>query len=324
MTLASRRGFIAALGAVPLGAWFSGCNRTPTAPLSIAAHVWPGYEPMFLARREGWLEQRQVRLVETSGATESLQALAAGKVDGAALTLDEVLRGRAGGVPLTLVLVFDVSAGADVLLARPGINQLAGLKGRRIGVEQGAVGALMFAKALQAGGLKADEVSLVSMAISEQLDAWRRGQVDAVVTYEPVSSQLLAEGAHRLFDSRQLPDLIVDVLALRTSAIESHAEALRHLLAAHFRALDHLRHNPQDAAYRMAQRMNLPPEQVLAAFKGLVLPDLSNNHRLLAGETPSLLSSARGLSTLMLKAGLLPREDTLAGLVSADFLPAAP
>lgn len=321
MTLDSRRNFIAALGALPLIYWLPGCNKPPVGPLSIAAHVWPGYEPMFLARREGWLDQRQVRLVETLSATESLHALAAGTVDGAALTLDEVLRSRAGGVPLTVALVFDISAGADVLLARPGIKRLADLKGRRIGVEQGAVGALMLAKALQAGGLSAGEVRLVSLTIAEQRDAWRQGRVDAVVTYEPVSSQLLAEGANRLFDSRQLPDLIVDVLALRTSVIDMHTGALGQLLAAHFRALDHLRRNPQDAAYRMAQRLNLAPDQVLASFKGLVLPDLSNNHRLLAGDTPPLLASARSLSGLMLEAGMLSREDTLTDLLSADFLP---
>lgn len=323
MTLVARRQFIAALSAWPLAPWFSACGTRPIAPLSIAAHVWPGYEPMFLARREGWLDQGQVRLVETPSATDSLHELAAGKVDGAALTLDEVLRGRAGGVPLTVVLVFDVSAGADVLLARPGISKLADLKGRPIGVEQGALGALMFAKALQAGGLTADEVRLVSMTISEQPDAWRQGRVDAVVTYDPVSSQLLAEGAIRLFDSRRIPELIVDVLVVRSSVIDSHGEAIRHLLAGHFRAHDHLRRNPQDAAYRMAQRLNLAPDQVLASFKGLVLPDITNNYRLLAGATPTLLASARGLSAVMLKAGLLTREDTLANLLSADFLPPA-
>lgn len=315
-----RRRFLTVLAGSPL-VWLSACSKTPESPLSIAAHVWPGYEPMFLARREGWLDPAQVRLVDTTSATDSLQALAAGTVDGAALTLDEVLRARASGVPLTVVLVFDISAGADVLLARPGINKLADLKGRRVAVEDGAVGALMFAKALQAGGLVSGEVQLVPLTVNQQIDAWREGRVDAAVTYEPVSSQLLEAGAKRLFDSRQIPDLIVDVLAVRSGIVGTRAEAIRHLLAAHFRALGHLRRNPQDAAYRMAQRMNLAPDQVLASFKGLVLPDHENNHRLLSGATPSLLVSARSLSAVMRQAGLLANEDTLTGLLSGDMLP---
>ncbi|MFA7270046.1 MAG: ABC transporter substrate-binding protein [Sterolibacterium sp.] len=334
----SRRRFIASLSTLPLLpalfpralapvfeygalAMLTACNRPPAAPLAIAAHLWPGYEPMFLARRERWLDERQVRLVETLSATNSLQLLAAGKIDGAALTLDEVLRGRSGGMSLAVVLVFDISAGADVLLVRPGIDELAALKGRRIGVEQGALGALMFAKVLQAAGLMANEVRLVPLTVAEQFEAWQRGKVDAVVTCEPVASQLVDKGAVRLFDSRQIPDLIVDVLALRTAAIDSHAEAIRHLLAAHFRALEHLHRNSQDAAYRMAGRLKLAPEQVLVAFKGLVLPDIANNRRLLAGARPPLLAGARTLSALMLKEGLLPRNDTLANLLNADFLP---
>jgi NitT/TauT family transport system substrate-binding protein len=60
---------------------------------------------------------------------------------------------------------------------------------------------------------------------------------------------------------------------------------------------------------------------VLATFRGLVLPDRDNNRRLLAGPAPALLASARRLSALMVALGLLPREDALAGLLRAAFLP---
>lgn len=300
----------------------TGCGWLADKPISIAAHVWPGYEPMFLARNEGWLDAKQVQLVETTSATDSLQALAEGKVDGAALTLDEVLRARADGLPLVVVAIFDISAGADMLIARPGIKRLSDLKGQRICFERGAVGGLMLANALLAAGLTKEDIKPVPLTIDKQRDAWARRQMDAVITYEPVASRLLEQGGIKLFDSRQIPDTIVDVLAIRSDALDhSHAAAIRHLLSAHFRALDYLNRNSHDAAYRMATRLGLPAADVLPAFKGLLLPDAANNCRMLRSSSPQLLDTARKISAIMVKEGLLPRDDTLASLIRADFLP---
>lgn len=321
----ARRQFIASLGGLALAQALPGCGWLADKPISVAAHVWPGYEPLFLARNQGWLDANQARLVGTKSATESLQALAEGRVDGAALTLDEMLQARAKGLPLSAVLVFDISAGADMLLARTNIRKLADLEGQRIGYEKGAVGELMLDQALQSAGLAKEEVRLVSISIDKHVEAWNRNQVDAVITYEPTASQLLAQGALMLFSSSQIPNTIVDVLAMRGDALDSsHASAVRHLIAAHLRALDHLKRNPQDAAYRMAAHLDLPAPAVLGAFRGLVLPDAENNYRLLAGAQPELLASARKLSGIMVKSGLLKQDDTLVSLLRPDLLPADP
>lgn len=196
------------------------------------------------------------------------------------------------------------------------------MKGKRVGVEQGANAALILAKALQQAGLSANDIIQVPLAIGDHLDAWRHDKVDAVVTYEPASSQLLKQGAVSLFDSKQMPDTIVDVLAFRAEVLtESYTQAIRHLIAAHFRALAFFRQQPDEAAKRMADHLNLPHEQVLNSFAGMVLPDASENHRLLSGALPPLIKSAQVISSFMAQSRLLPQEDSLSGLVSAAYLP---
>lgn len=318
----SRREFLVWTGAVACAPALSGCNQLIDQPITIASHTWVGYEPMFLARDKGWLDSRQAQILETRSATESLLALKEGRVNGAALTLDEMLSARADGLPLTLVLIFNISLGADMLLARPGIKTLAALKGRRIGLEPSSVGQLMLAEALADAHLTHDDVTLVSLTTDQQVAAWAQHQVDALITYEPVASQLLARGAVRLFDSRQIPNTIIDVLAMHREALDyRHASAVRHLLQGHFRALDHLKRNPQDAAYRMTRHLKLPVADVLRAFKGLVLPDVINNHRLLGTATPALQASAQKLARTMVRAKLLAHEDPFDQLIQADFLP---
>ncbi|MFN3987886.1 MAG: ABC transporter substrate-binding protein [Rhodocyclaceae bacterium] len=313
-----RRRLLTSLTALPWLPWLGGCS--PRNDLVVASHVWPGYELLFLARSEGWLPKSGVALLETRSASDSLAALDDGLAHGAALTLDEVLLARSFGLPLQVVMVFDLSNGADVVLTRRPLASLAELAGMRIGVETSALGALMLRKTLAAAGLAISDVSVVAATVDGHLPLWAEGDIDAIVTYEPVSSQLEAAGAHRVFDSRSLPDTIFDVLALRPEAVERHAEALRGLIAGHFRALRHLRHNPQDAAYRVAGRLGLVGPQALASFRHLELPDVARNRSLLAAPDGPLVRAAEQLAALMHEHGLVTVRPDLAGLTNDRYL----
>jgi len=299
------------------------CDVLADKPIAVAAHIWVGYEPMFLAQREGWLDGQRVQLVETNTATESLKALAEGRVHGAALTLDEVLKARQDGQRLTVVMAYNISSGADMLVARSTLTNLADLKGKRIGYEQSSVSELLLSIVLRKAGLARSDVTLLPISVDKQLDAWRHNELDAAVTYEPVAGALLAQGGRNLFDSRQIPNTIIDVLAIRSDMIDRHASAIRHLVQSQFKALDHLTRNPHDAAYRMASHLKLKAADVLPAFKGLVPVSPTYNRQLLTGEKPELLETARKLSAVMVAHELLTRDDALDALFRADLLPAA-
>lgn len=304
------------LGLLPC---LAGCLSS--SPLLVASHAWPGYELLFLAAREGWLASGEARLLETASASASLAALADGRVDAAALTLDEVLLARSRGLDLSVVLVFDISNGADVLLARPHLTQLADLAGLRIGAETSAVGALMLHHALRAGGLAREQVHVVPATVDLHERLWESGAVDALISFEPTAARLVARGARRLFDSRALPETIFDVLAVRNDRIGPREGMVEAVVAAHFRALAHLRHNPLDAAYRMAARLGLKGPEVLDVFSVLELPDLALNRRYLGAATSPFRDAALRVQAVMLEADLLPRPDDLRGLTTDRYLP---
>jgi NitT/TauT family transport system substrate-binding protein len=245
-----------------------------------------------------------------------------GKAQAAAVTLDEMLTARAAGLPLTAVLVFNSSMGADMLLAEAGMTALPQLRGQRIALEDSSVANIMLAEILREAGLRQSDVHLLRIPVDDHPNVWHKHGADAFITYEPVASQLLARGLVRLFDTRQIPDTIVDVLAFHRDALDaSHGEAIRHLLLAHFRALDSLVRNPQNAAYRLSSRLALPAPDVLKAFKGLVLPSLVANHHLLAGQTPQLLSTARRIVEMLRQSNSPPALDNLQDLLTGAYLP---
>ena len=292
----------------------------PSQPLRIASEKWCGYQFMFLAQQEGWLPQSGLELRETGFASDSVAALKQGQVDGAALTLNEVLLLRDQGMPLIVVTVFDFSAGADVVLAKPGISRLADLKGKRIGVEATSLGVVMLSKVLEAASLQRSDVTVINMD-EDHLSTWNSTPLDAVLTYEPSLSQLQKQGLVSIFDSRKLPLVIVDVLAVRTEAAERHAEALRGLIAGHFRALTQWRNNPIDTAYRLSARLGVKADEVKGVFKGLDLPDAAYNRKYLTAPAVELTQSVQAITRILTQEGLLKHPVNLDGLFVADYLP---
>ena len=292
----------------------------PDQPLRIAVQPWVGYQLLFLAKQEGWLPLDSLQLLETNNTAESVAAVAAGKADGAALTLDEVLRLRDQGIPLSAVMVFDVSAGADAVLTKPGIRSLADLQGKRIAVESSSLGAIMLAKVIAAGGLKREDLTVEPMGF-DHVQTWETGKLDAIITYEPAKSQLLAKGLVNLCDSRDLPQVLLDVLAVRTDAAERHAGALRGLIAGHLRALKRWNSNPIDTAYRLSPRLGVKPEAVNNLFKGLDLPDARYNLEYLAAPADELTRSAQDIAQIMLREGMIKHAPSLDQLFLPDYLP---
>ncbi|MDX8388038.1 MAG: ABC transporter substrate-binding protein, partial [Ghiorsea sp.] len=204
--------------------FLSGCFSEPPTPLKVGVNKWVGYEPLFLARSLGAYDEG-IKLVELPNSSESISMLHNKLIDAAALTLDEVLSIINRGTPMTIILPFDYSLGADALVANKSIQDLPALKGKRLGVEASAVGAIMALSALNQAGLEKSDVIIVNLGVDQHFSQYQLGNIDAVITFEPVKSQLLKLGGHTLFDSSQVPGLIVDVLAVRTEVLKSKASA---------------------------------------------------------------------------------------------------
>lgn len=296
----------------------AGCSA-PLPPMRVGSIVFPGYEHMFLARALGLLDARRVRLVELLANTDTLRALAVGQLEAAALTVDELMTARADGVDLRAVLVFDVSEGADVVLARAPIT-LGSLAGRRVAVEEGAMGAVMLDGLLQAAGLRPEQIRKVPITLDRSEVLYGQGLVDVVVTADPWAARMESRGAQRIFDSSDMPGRIVDVLAVRADVLDRQAGALRHLLQCHFAARQQMRDAPQRCAALMADRLQTPAAEVMALYRGLRLPDLAQNRAMLA-PGGSVDQTAQALQGPMVQAQLLPRAAVQRGLADAQYLP---
>jgi NitT/TauT family transport system substrate-binding protein len=285
--------------------YLPGCTPQPPAPLAVGTCIRIGCEPLYLARELGYFGSAPVRIVEYDSATEVLRAFRNGAINAAALSLDEVLQLSQHVPGVHLVLVLNYSNGADVVLGQQDVHSLADLRGKRVGVENTALGAYVLARALAAGGLDRKDIQLIPLPVDQHERAFLDHRVDAVVTFEPIHSRLEAEGAHHLFDSREMPKEMINVLAVRAAYLEKHPDIVQALLHGWFRALDRMNSQPADSLRRMAQSRQMWLPDYVDSLKGYHFLSIEENRRLFVGSPSPLEMRMQSLSSFMLAHGLL-------------------
>jgi NitT/TauT family transport system substrate-binding protein len=317
---AQRRRFdrrtLRALAVAALAFVLAACMHPPETALRIGTNVWIGSEPLYLARNLGRLDPSAVQLVEYPSASEVLRAFRNQAIDGMVISLDELFGLAVDGLQPRIILVVDVSHGADVVVGRRGMRTMRDLQGKSVAVESGALGAFVLSRALTLNGMQASDVNVVHLESNEQPSAYEKGRIDGAVTFDPYRAQLLRAGAVTLFDSTRIPGEIVDLVAVRANVLDEQPNAIQALLHGWFDALDYMQRHPDDAAHRMGVRQQTTGEQFRAAQKGLHVPSRDENLRMLAGSTPTLAVTGRQLMGLMVDAKLLrkslPIEELLA------------
>ncbi len=292
----SRRHFIACLSVLP---FLASCSAAPAPPVRIGVNPWVGYDPLVLLREIDHPLLSEVQVIELMSNSESQRALRNGIIDAAALTLDEALRLADQGLPLKIVAVLSDSFGADAVLAKPQLRQPGELRGQRLGLESTALGELMLAKLLDQSGLKQTDLILVHTEAGLHAEGLENGSLDAVITFEPMKSQLEKSGFQVIFDSRQIPGTIIDVVVARADL----SPARRHSVAkAWEKGLAHFLEAPEQSTKILAAGTALSQEEYRNALRGIHFLSAAENRALLTGGLPA---RAAGIVEIMLEKRLL-------------------
>lgn len=275
-------------------------------PLQVGIHPWLGYQPLQLAEQNGLLP-KSVELQPNRTALETQQGLASGELDAGYLTLDEVLGVIDQGTPLKVVLVADISAGADRVISQQPITGREDIIGKTIVYEKGAVGELMLAAFLEHHGVMASEVTLKNVPYDAHLAHWKTHRPDFIISFDPVAMQVLRAGGVSVFDSRAMPETIVDVLAVRESVLGENCDAIQAMVKAHFAGLNLIKQNFQDASYQIADNLGLTQAEVVRSLGGLSLPSYEMNQKMLMNGFSKRVTH---VAETMVAAGLLSKVPT--------------
>ncbi|SFG70821.1 ABC transporter substrate-binding protein [Neptunomonas qingdaonensis] len=297
-----------------------GCTSEQPSTLKVGTNVWPGYEPLYLARESDLWESGRISIIEYNSASEVLRAFRSGSLDVAALTLDEAISLIADRPDTRIFMGTDFSAGADVVIVQPDIEVAEALRGKSIGVESTAVGAYMLARFLEVNQLILSDINIVFMAVDRHAQAFAQREIDAVVTFEPVKTQLLKQGGRTLFSSNDIPGEVLDVLVTRQDIVEEKAKQLQALTDGWFQSLSIIKEHREVALLKMAPRLGVTSKELDIAMQGIKLLSREDNQRLLASRSASINETAIKIEKLMLSNGLLAKPVFDEGHISSQFV----
>lgn len=304
-------------------ATLTGCEKPADVPVAVGTNIWPGYEPGYIAKDRKLYGETDVTLRQFPSATEVLRAFRNQSIDIAALTLDEALMLRQSGVAIKIFLIADLSNGADAIIAKPEITSVQGLAGKRVGVENSALGAYVLGRALQQHGMSDRDIRQVSITVDETVDAFTKNRVDAVVTFEPFKSQLLRGQARQIFDSREIPDEIIDVLVVREDFAAEHPEAIAAIVKGWLEGARLLGSNDPKVLAATASRLGMSVPELKTALKELTIPNSTANRTLLDGRVNPVVQASKKLIPLLEQRNNVKITVAPEDMTTSDFLPAS-
>ena len=298
----------------------SSCASETTPLLRVGTNMWPGYEPFYLARSLGQLSNEQIRLVEYPSSTEVLRAFRNKSIEVAALTLDEVLLLIQDKVKLKIFLVLDISHGGDVMMSHPDITTMSDLKGKRVGVENTALGAYVLTRALQVHNITLEEIEIIPAEISDHERVFSENKVDAVVTFDPVRTKLRTLGAREIFSSKEIPGEIVDVVVVHEDYLNAYPKRVRNLVDGWFEAIEYMQENQQQSAAILAERQKISVAEVIASYDGIRIPGREENITMLSEGSNGMLNNMQRLNDTLVQHNLIHRKLEIGDKLTADVV----
>ncbi len=251
------------------------------APLKVGYSDWPGWVAWQVAIDKGWFKEAGVDVqFEWFDYVASMDAFAAGKIDGVTVTNGDALVTGAGGAKNTMILLTDYSNGNDMIIAKPGIKTIKDLKGKKIGLETGFVEHLLLLKGLEKAGMKESDVVIVNTKTNETPQALASGDLSAIAAWQPNSGEAMnrVPGSKPIYTSADEPGLIYDVLTVNPASLSSRKADWKKVALVWDKVVAYI-NDPKtqaDAVKIMAARVGVKPEAYLPLLKGTKLLSLAD------------------------------------------------
>lgn len=253
-----------------------GCSQR-SDPLRVATLPWAPYKLINVAAESSRPDLHAVEFIRLQTPSEVVRAFRYELVDAMFVTSHFALS-SISELPDTRIIYFiDVSIGGDALVAQPDIQEATRLKGGRVGIEAAPLGSYMLVRALQLLDIDRDDIDVVEIDTPDHYEAFNSGQIDALVTYDPIRSQLIENGANQLFGSEEIPYEIIDVLVTRSSSIDTHSEALTMLVQAIDSGIRSFEGAPEETVRRLTETYGLSEALYMNSLRSVELFDLDRN-----------------------------------------------
>jgi ABC-type nitrate/sulfonate/bicarbonate transport system substrate-binding protein len=244
-----------------------------------ASCTWYGHVPVIVGIEKGWFKEAgaDVKFQTIVSSADRMLALTSGAIGwtntGQLAAVAEMAKGNR---TFYWVGMIDEAAGQEGVAARPGINRIEELRGKKIGVPNNSSAEVTLSLLLQDAGLTRKDVEIVPLTVTDITTAFARGQIDAYSIWQPTLSsalagqsgaKILATNADTNLYKREGAIAAGDVVVMRRDLIDGTPPPAGAILRGLTRAIAFVKSNPADAAAAIAACYRAEPTKALDSLR---------------------------------------------------------
>jgi NitT/TauT family transport system substrate-binding protein len=281
---------------------------------------WTGFAPLTLAKETGIFKKNGVDVtIKKIPQKDRHLAIASGDIQCAATTVETYIVWNANGVPITQVLQLDKSYGADGLAVRNGIQKVADLKGKTVGVDApGTTSYFSLAWILKKNGMTIKDVNVATMSPQASAQAFVAGQNDAAMTYEPYLSTVRDKpDAGKIIATTLDYPMVMDTFGCTPKFIKENPNAVKAMVDSYFEAVEMIKKEPSKSYEIMGADVKQSGEQFAKSASFLRWQDKAGNQKFFAGEIQAF---SREAADLLLEVGTIKSKPDINAIIDTQFI----
>lgn len=228
--------------------------------------TWLGQVPIMVAIDNGYFEEEgiKVEFVPIGSSYDRLSALTSGSIDfsnlGRVAVISEMARGNDAFYNVANV---DDSPGNEGCWARPGVESIADMRGRKVAANSSAE--ITMTLLLATEDMTQSDVELFNIGGTEMAPALARGDVDVACIWQPLLDGLKAAvpdgkligtdkdtSFYNEFGTMASPDIVI----MSRELVNDSPEIANKVIKALFKGADFANNNPEEAAQVVSHYFN--------------------------------------------------------------------
>jgi NitT/TauT family transport system substrate-binding protein len=221
-------------------------SAAPKREFRVCWSIYAGWIPWEYGAASGivdkWAKKYGIGIdvVQINDYAESLELYAAGEFDGCTMTnMDALTVPAAAGVDSTALIIGDFSNGNDGIVLKGAGKTLADIKGRTVHLVEMSVSHYLLGRGLQRYGISDRDIRFQNISDAEIVAAFANPDIEAVVTWNPQLAEVAAmPGVSKVFDSRQIPGEIIDLMVVNTDTLKRNPALGKALTGAWYEIMD--------------------------------------------------------------------------------------
>ena len=238
--------------------------------LRIATQPVPALAPIFVAKKQGWLEEElnkagvTVKWSSFDAGPPMNESFAAGQQDIGFLGDSAAIIPKSAGQDTRIIgLAAAAPKGLAVVVPQNSpITSAKELRGKKVAVVKGSFAHHLLVLVLKNNGLTVDDIQFINMTQADIATALAKGDIDAGAIWEPLITRLEDQGVARVLQDGTGIKKGLWVSVANNDFLTKNPVLAKAFLNAYQRGSEFIKANPQEAAKLISDEAKVSPEQL--------------------------------------------------------------